>query len=59
MAKDNRKALTLRMKRDLWAFLAKKSVDNDTSINDLIINRLNKYKEKCEKKLTNNEGLVS
>lgn len=59
MSKDDRKALTLRMKRDLWAFLAKKSVDNDTSINDLIINRLNKYKEKCEKKLTRSDTMVS
>jgi len=59
MQKDNRKALTLRMERDLWAFLAKRSVDIDTSINALIINRLNKYKERCEKKLTKNDGMVS
>ena len=47
------------MKKELWSFLAKKSVDREMSINDIIIERLNKYKEKFEKKLTSRDGMVS
>lgn len=53
------KAMTIRMTRELWVFLKKKAIDHDTSINDLILSRLNKFKEKCENKLKKSDTVVS
>lgn len=52
------KAMTLRMPRELWVFLKKKAIDQDTSINDLINSRLKKFKENCDNKLTVNDTVV-
>lgn len=59
MDKNKRKALTLRLPKDLWVFISKKSIDREMSINDVVIDRLKKYKEKCENKLTRHDGMVS
>lgn len=56
---DATKALTLRIDKSLWMFLKKKSVDREMSLAALISECLTKYKQKCEKKLTDNETMVS
>lgn len=57
--KDNRKMMTLRMSPEIWRFIKIKAMDTNMSINDLINMRLNKYKEKCEKRLTRSDTVVS
>lgn len=47
MKKDT-KALNLRLTKELWSFIKKKSVDREISMNSIIINLLEKYKKKCE-----------
>lgn len=56
---DDTKALTLRMDKTLWRFLKKKSIDREMSLAALINECLEKYKHKCEKKLTIDETTVS
>lgn len=56
---DNRKMMTLRMSPEIWRFVKIKAMDFDLSMNDLINLRLNKYKEKCEKKLLKMDTVVS
>lgn len=47
-----RKTLSLRLPKETWNYLKKLAIDRDTTLNELICDHLNKYKEKCEKKLT-------
>lgn len=56
--KDHSKIFNVRMTRELWAFLKKKGVDREISLNEVIIDLAKKYKEKCEKKLTQNNTVV-
>ena len=52
------KIFNVRMPKELWAFLKKRGVDREQSLKQLIIELSKKYKEKCEKKLTNNNTVV-
>jgi len=46
------KALNIRLPKELWSFAKKKGTDREMSMNQIIIELLNKYKKKCENKLT-------
>lgn len=56
---QDRKILTLRLDRQTWSFLKKRAVDRDMSLQELINDCLEKYKKKCENKLTSSDVLVS
>ena len=56
---EEKKPLTLRLPLSTWRFLKKKAVDQETTLTELIVNRLTKYKNKCENKLTNRDTMVS
>lgn len=56
--KQKMKTFNVRMPKDLWAFLKKKGVDRETSLNNIIIDLAKKYKEKREKKLTHDDAMV-
>lgn len=54
------KAFNIRLSRDLWKFLKKDSIDQEMSMNQIIITCLEKYKlEKRKKKLTGSDTVVS
>lgn len=53
------KVMTLRMPKELWAFLKDKSKDREMSISTIINERLNNYKKSCENRLTNKDTVVS
>lgn len=44
------KPFQVRLPRESWLFLRRKSIDIDASMNDIIIQLVRKYKEKCENK---------
>lgn len=52
------KSFNVRLPRDIWAFLKKESCEKETSMTNIIADCLDKYKQKCEKKLTSNDALV-
>jgi hypothetical protein len=52
------KALNLRIHRDLWYFLKMASLNKEISINEIMSNLISKYKENCEKQLTNFDTTV-
>lgn len=56
------KVFNVRLNKDLWSFIKKKGVDREMSINEMIIELVTKYKNKCEnkseKKLTDNDAMV-
>lgn len=54
----NEKIFNVRMSRDLWAFLKKKGVDREMSLNEIILDITRKYRDKCEKKLTDDNTIV-
>lgn len=54
----NRKAISLRIPKELWVFSKKKAVDREMSFNDIVVELLTKYKLKCEKKLTSEDTTV-
>jgi hypothetical protein len=43
------KAFSVKIPKELWAFLKKRSVDTDMSMNEIIEHLLRKAKEKHEK----------
>lgn len=45
------KTFVVRLPRDLWLFLRKHSVDIECSMNKIILECMDSYKEKNEKKL--------
>lgn len=53
-----KKIFNVRLDRDLWSFLKKKGVDRELSLNEMIIDLIEKYKKKCEKKLTSTNTMV-
>ncbi len=52
------KPLTLRLEKDVWVFLKKKSVDREMSLSALITEQLLKYKKHCERTLTSQDTTV-
>lgn len=46
------KAYNVKLTKELWAFVKSTSVDQDVSMNDIILKSLKQYKKKLEKKLT-------
>lgn len=45
---QDRKELTLRLEKDLWSFLKKDAIDKDMSLNELIVYRLTKYRDRSK-----------
>jgi hypothetical protein len=56
---ENIKPTILRIKKSTWVYLKKKAIDREMSLNSLIVELLEKYKDKGEKKLTNTDILIS
>jgi len=56
---SNIKAFQIRMPRDLWVFLKKKSITKEKPMNVLIIELLEKDKKNSEKKLTHDNTMIS
>lgn len=56
---SNIKSFNVRLPRELWAFLKKRAVEQDTSMGEILIKSLKKLKEKYEKKdLTKHDANV-
>ncbi len=55
---EQSKTMNIRISKDFWAFLKKKSVDRELPMNSIIIECIEKYKNKCEKKLTDLDANV-
>ena len=49
--KNTIKTFNIRIPKDLWVFLSKKSIDRELSMNKMLIELIKKYKNKCEKKV--------
>ncbi len=49
--KNNLKIMQIRLEKDLWVFLKKSCVVNETSIMGIIRNLLNEYRVKEEKRM--------
>lgn len=49
------KAFSVKMPKELWSFLKKRSVDCDMKMNEIIISLLEKYRKRIENKLTTTE----
>jgi hypothetical protein len=47
---ENIKAFNVRLPKELWAFLKKKSIEQEKPMNVIIMSCLSKFKEKCDKK---------
>ena len=45
------KAFLIRIPKDLWLFLKKKSAQKEMSMNQILMECLTKYKEKSKKKV--------
>lgn len=52
------KHFNMRMPRDLWLFLKHSAASQGTSMTDIIVDCLDKYKKKIEKKLTETDAYV-
>ncbi len=52
------KPLTLRLPMSTWVYLKKLAVDQEITLTGLIVDRLNKYKNTCEKRLTQKDTTV-
>ena len=50
--RDHRKMFNVRIPVELWSFLKKDAVDKEVSLNCLITTLADKYKKRCERKLT-------
>jgi predicted HicB family RNase H-like nuclease len=55
---NNIKTFNIRIPRELWVFLKKSSVDQDRSMNEIIVSCIEKLKKKKENKLTSNDAMV-
>jgi len=56
------KTMSLRLPKETWAFLKYKSIEREMSVNEIIVERLNKYKKKNERSnnmLTRSDTVVS
>jgi hypothetical protein len=52
------KKFTIRLPKDLWVWLKHKSVEQEESMQEIIVRRVQKYKNKFEKCLTDNDTNV-
>ncbi|CAB4133944.1 hypothetical protein UFOVP265_31 [uncultured Caudovirales phage] len=52
------KAFSVRLPYEIWSFIKKRAIDQDTSMNDLMVECLIKLKIKSENKLTDNNTKV-
>ncbi len=52
------KAFQIRIPRNSWVFLRKKSIYLDKSMNEIIAELILKYKKECKKKLTESDTIV-
>lgn len=48
---EEKKPLLIRPTKSLWTFLKKKSIKEERSVNVIVCECLEKYKEKCKKKI--------
>jgi hypothetical protein len=55
----NQKSINLRINKETWTWLKRHALDREMSMNEIILKRIVKYKERIEKKkLTDNGSLV-
>ncbi len=53
------KAFQVRLPRDTWVFLKRMAAEQERSMANIIEGCINKYKSKFEKKLTDDDTMVS
>jgi predicted HicB family RNase H-like nuclease len=53
------KMTTIRVEKEVLAFIRQKALNMGISMNELINDCLKKYKIKCEKRLTSNDIMIS
>jgi hypothetical protein len=53
-----KKALNLRMKKEVWVFLKKLSLKKEKTMNAIIVDTLEKMKNKHEKRLTKGDTTI-
>lgn len=46
------KTFNIRIPKELWAFIKKKSIEKEKTMNSMIIELIENFKKKCEKNLT-------
>ncbi len=56
---EKQKCFQMRLTLDLWRFLKKQTVDQEESMNKIILKCLEKYKKRIEKRLTKSDTVVS
>ncbi len=52
------KVFSVRLSKEMWVFLKKHSIEQEKPMNTIIFDCLEKYKNKYEKRLTNNNTAV-
>lgn len=50
-SKEEIKPLLIRPTKSMWTFLKKKSIKEERSVNAIVCECLEKYKEECKKKI--------
>lgn len=60
MSKDSEeiKTFNMRVPKDVWLFLKKQAAAQETSMTEIILRCVEKYKKKIESKLTNDDTHV-
>lgn len=56
--KSNLKVFNIRMPKETWLFLKKTAAAQEVSMTDIILRCVNKYKNKLESKLTDEDTNV-
>ncbi len=52
------KHFNMRVPKDIWLFLKNAAAEQDTSMMEIIMEQIKKYKKNYEKKLTSNDTYV-
>jgi predicted HicB family RNase H-like nuclease len=52
------KTFNIRIPKDTWLFLKKAAIAQETSMNEIIIRCVEKYRKKIEKGLTDGDAMV-
>lgn len=48
---EHEKALNIRMPKEMWLFLKNQSIDQEKSMNEIVLKRLENYKKNIEKRV--------
>jgi hypothetical protein len=51
-------SLSIRLPKDLWRFMKKKAYEDETTMNEIIVALIVRYKKSLEKQLTRIDNIV-